>query len=356
MPVNKNAMTRYKILDELLSNRYHNYSLDDLTDEVNIRLAEMDPASSGVVRRTIEKDIRYLEVEGPFLVEIERYTVPLADGGRARLKHCVRYADGSYSIFKQPMSSEEKHLLREVMSLLGRFDGLPEMGSLERLRRELRIGDDITPVVLFSKNPIERTTILAQLFMSINHHQAVKIDYRTFVHPDKCLHLTVHPYLLKEFNRRWYLIGAVPPTMKLLTLALDRVENIAAAPEVDYQEPPVDILERYEDIVGVTYVEDAPVLDIVFWVSDQARGYVETKPIHDSHTPVRGKRETELRRCNPMLKGGAFYRIRCKENYELLRELASYGDDLLVISPTDVRDKLERRATRLCDAYKALRT
>lgn len=65
MPVNKNAMTRYKILDVLLSNRYHNYSLDDLTDEVNIRLAEMDPASSGVVRRTIEKDIRYLEVEGP---------------------------------------------------------------------------------------------------------------------------------------------------------------------------------------------------------------------------------------------------------------------------------------------------
>lgn len=35
MPANKNAMTRYKILDDLLSNRYHNYSLDDLTEEVN---------------------------------------------------------------------------------------------------------------------------------------------------------------------------------------------------------------------------------------------------------------------------------------------------------------------------------
>ena len=34
MPANKNAMTRYMILDELLSNRYHNYSLDDLTEEV----------------------------------------------------------------------------------------------------------------------------------------------------------------------------------------------------------------------------------------------------------------------------------------------------------------------------------
>lgn len=38
MPKNKNGMTRYQILDELLSNRYHNYSIDDLTNEVNRRL------------------------------------------------------------------------------------------------------------------------------------------------------------------------------------------------------------------------------------------------------------------------------------------------------------------------------
>lgn len=75
MPANKNAMTRYKILDDLLSNRYHNYSLDDLTEEVNLRLSEMYPDTNGVVRRTIEKDIFYLEYEGPFLVDIERYTV-----------------------------------------------------------------------------------------------------------------------------------------------------------------------------------------------------------------------------------------------------------------------------------------
>ncbi len=75
MPANKNAMTRYKILDDLLSSRYHNYSIDDLTEEVNNRLAEMYSERDRVGRRTIEKDIYYLEYEGPFLVEIERYTV-----------------------------------------------------------------------------------------------------------------------------------------------------------------------------------------------------------------------------------------------------------------------------------------
>ncbi len=48
MPANKNAMTRYKILDELLSSRYHNYSIDDLTEEVSNRLCEKDSHSNGV--------------------------------------------------------------------------------------------------------------------------------------------------------------------------------------------------------------------------------------------------------------------------------------------------------------------
>ena len=47
MPANKNAMTRYKILDELLSSRYHNYSLDDLTEEVSNRLAVLSTGYGG---------------------------------------------------------------------------------------------------------------------------------------------------------------------------------------------------------------------------------------------------------------------------------------------------------------------
>ena len=75
MPANKNAMPRYKILDELLSSRYYNYSLDDFTEEVSKRLADMYPETNGVVRRTIEKDINYLEYDGPFMVDIERYSI-----------------------------------------------------------------------------------------------------------------------------------------------------------------------------------------------------------------------------------------------------------------------------------------
>ena len=40
MPANKNAETRYKILDQLLANRYHHYSTLDLLELVNEELAD----------------------------------------------------------------------------------------------------------------------------------------------------------------------------------------------------------------------------------------------------------------------------------------------------------------------------
>ena len=104
MPRTKNALSRYKILDELLSDRYHCYTLDSLTEIVGERL--MDLGQDPVSRRQIEKDIQYLEYGGEFLAEIERYT---ADGEACFNKKLMktvwrkglRYADPSYSIFKK---------------------------------------------------------------------------------------------------------------------------------------------------------------------------------------------------------------------------------------------------------------
>lgn len=62
MPANKNAVTRYYILDKLLANRYHNYSTEDLCRLVNEELEERE---QHVSRRTIELDLHYLEHLNP---------------------------------------------------------------------------------------------------------------------------------------------------------------------------------------------------------------------------------------------------------------------------------------------------
>lgn len=179
MPVNKNAMTRYKILDELLSSRYHNYSLDDLTEEVSNCLCKLDPKSNGVVRRTIEKDIYYLEKEGPFMVQIERYTVPGYNREKQKsfAKQCLRYANPSFSIFTKEMSDDEEYLLREALSLLGQFDGLPNLEALEGLRLGLGVRNNDRKIISLAKNPQENSSILGELFTAISHKQVIELHY-----------------------------------------------------------------------------------------------------------------------------------------------------------------------------------
>lgn len=358
MPANKNAMTRYKILDDLLSNRYHNYSLDDLTEEVNLRLSEMYPDTNGVVRRTIEKDIFYLEYEGPFMVDIERYTVEAysKEKQKSYAKQCLRYVNPAFSIFKKQLSADEEYLLSEALTLLGQFDGLPNLIGLESLRLGLGLRKPQRQIISLSKNPLEASNILGELFSAISQKLTITLEYHTFKAKDVRLSVNLYPYLLKEYNRRWFLIAAAESDGKLLTFSLDRIDDVKILPTHKYIEYEGDINEIYEDIIGVTYKEESPVYKILFWVSNLSADYVATKPLHDSQRNIGSDREAELRCQFPSLKEGRFFLIECKENYELIRELTSFGKDLVVLSPCPIKDIVEKRILEMIEIYSNLRT
>lgn len=353
MPTNKNAMTRYKILDELLSDRYHEYSLDELTEEVNKGLEELYPDTDGVGRRMIEKDIHYLEYEGPFLAEMEHYSAPAYDREKQRSysKRCIRYKDPSFSIFKKDLSDDEEYLLREALSLLGQFDGLPNLNALENLRLGLGARHSGKAIMSLTRNPLENSNLFGELFTVISQQQVIELHYNTFQNPGKPLQLNVFPYLLKEYNRRWFLFAAAESNNKLLCFGLDRIEKIKPLPSHKYTDYNGNINDIFEDVIGVTIHEESPIYHIVFWVSNLSKDYVATKPIHESQRNVSGEEETNLRQENPELQEGRFFRIDCKENYELIRELTNFGQELIVIQPLYIREKIIKWSEKLYKRY-----
>jgi len=346
-------MTRYKILDDLLSDRYHCYTLDSLTEKVGERLVNM--GLSPVSRRQIEKDIQYLEYGSEFLVDIERYT---ADGDacfnnklmKAVYRKGLRYADPSFSIFKKKLSDDEKNLMRDLLSLVGQFNGLPELETLEDMRQRLQLGEEKQCISL-SKNPLEGTNTFGTLYASISHKQVVELTYHTYRDVNAKKQIVVSPQLLKEYNRRWFLICITNTDNKVLTFALDQLDTITQCPTNVYKEYDGDLNERYEDIVGITYFEDKPVEHIVFWVSDNSMTYVLTKPIHESQKHYTGDNESALRKQYSSLQGGAFYSIDCIVNYELVRELMSFGPDLLVLEPTSLTNEIVEKLNTHYKAY-----
>lgn len=355
MPANKNALTRIVLLDRLLADRYHAYSIQDMTDYLERELPQYG-LEGGVSKRCVEKDIEYMEYGFPILIEFERYTVDAhsAAADRVYRKRCIRYADPTFSIFKGKLTDEEKGLLVAALSTLGSFEGLDGFGWLDDFSKRLGLVET-KPVILMSKNLLENKTLMAEAFSAIRACSVIRLHYRLFNNTEERV-VIISPHLLKEYNRRWYLIGSADDTGKILTFALDRIRSIEVLPGYDFRDAPEDLSERYEDIIGVSYYEGGEILKIIFWVSDKSAPYVDTKPLHGSQTRIRGEKEECIRKQFPVPSGGSIFSIDCMENYELIRELCSYGGDLKVLSPRSVVDSVRGRIDSMFDLYHGERT
>ena len=129
MPVNKNALLRYKIIDRCLRNRYRRWTIEDLVDAVSDALYDMEGISKGVSLRTIQNDIQIMRSDKlGYNAPIEVYD----------LKY-YRYADPDYSITDMPLTAEDFNLLTKAVELLGEIEGKPEMQRLGRVWRNRSI-------------------------------------------------------------------------------------------------------------------------------------------------------------------------------------------------------------------------
>lgn len=205
-------------------------------------------------------------------------------------------------------------------------------------------------IISFSKNLKSNSTLIAGLFTKIKLKCVITLHYHTF--GDASIRtVDVTPHILKEYNNRWFLIASACDSGKILTFPLDRIDSFNDSFVSPYIPMPDDLFERFEDMVGMSYKEDAIVEKIVFWVSDKSKDYVHTKPIHESQRCLRNENALAMMKEFPSLSGGELFQINCIENYELIRELCSFGPDLVVLSPAHLRNKIHDRLRQMIEHY-----
>jgi len=367
---------RLKLLDELLSTEW--LTVKDLTKRINDRLSDecralgLKDENYNVTERCIRADIEYLEhkslwvnmgvtdddnesEEEETLIarKWEKLPNPKYCGKAISLKK-FHYRKEGFSIFMPKLSVEEQDLLRAAISIIGQFDGLPIFKGLENLRKSLNLKPK-EKILSVSHNPLEDSSILGELYLAITYKSVVELNYFLFASPEKIKTIIFHPYFLKEYNGRWYVIGAADSDMKILNFALDRISSITPLKIKTFKKAPVDIEEWCEDVIGVTVDENSPVYDILFWVSDKSKHYVASKPLHISQKHHRSDDE-KLRKSFPSLDGGWFFSIQCRMNYELIRELSSFGPELIVLTPKFIQEKIIERIDQMRQKYSTFGT
>lgn len=337
MPTNKNAQLRYQILDRCFSDFHHKYSIEDLLGKVNEAL--IDLFGTRISIRQIREDIKYMKDRVTYNAPIEAYPY---EGHKCY----YRYSDKNFSIFNNELSAEEVASLRSTIDLLGRFRGVPTNAWLEDVISNLEFRFDVRPnpenVVSFEHNDrLKGTEFLGELIDSALNHQPLNLLYRTFAGNESTT--TIHPYHIKQFNDRWFLIGLQEGSCGnyITNKALDRIVKFSRSHVPFIPNTDIDFNEYFKNVVGVTLPEDHPEPEEVLLKFDEARfPYVVNKPIHLSQE-VADEQEHIIR-------------LSVRPNKELEARIFSYGNQVEVLKPEWLRRQITEKLREILKKYSSV--
>ena len=344
MPVNKHALIRYRTLDKCFSNFARRYYIEDLIQACNDALYQhtgndkySDPLNPGISRRQVLVDIDFMESDAGWGAMIER----VKDGRRVY----YRYEDSEYTINNQPITDEEMAKLRETMLMLSRFKGLPQFEWMESLLTNLEdkfhLHGAAESVISMDGNAFA-TGIehLSPLFNAILNKTPLLIDYETF--DGTRYHWEIHPYHIKQYNNRWFLIGLNNDEYKNITnLSLDRIVSFEQVSTPFIENTIIEDFDDYfYDIVGVSFPPDGKVEKVLLQFSKRRFPYIVSKPIHGSQKTIS---PTE-----------GLISLDVIPNRELESIILSFGDDVEVLAPSSLRDAIATKIKNSSTKYESM--
>lgn len=334
MSTNKNATIRYQALNQCFQNPGRTYYIDDLIEACNDSLLEIDPNSTGIKRRQIFDDIKFMRDSKGFNAPIESYK----DGKKA----FYRYSDLSFSINNQPLNEREALQLKESLTTLSRFKGLPQFEWVDEMKARLEVSFRLKSeekVIEFEENQyLTGKENIGVLYDAIINKQVLKIQYQPFKRDGSML-MILHPYFLKQYNNRWFLFGKNGDAKSITTIALDRIESIQLVSEVYLPNMEINFEEYLDDVVGVSVPTDGIVEKVILKIDAESWPYIKTKPIHGSQ---KIKEQTSKY---------TIIELQVIPNYELETLIFSYAENIEVVGPETLRKKISERAFLLKEKY-----
>jgi predicted DNA-binding transcriptional regulator YafY len=337
MPVNRNALIRYRTIDKCLQNRRRKWTIENLIDACSEALYEYEGINKDISMRTIRLDLNAMRSDklgynAPIIVTDKKY---------------YSYEDADYSITNIPLTTQDLGILQEVSHLLKQFKGFTHFNEVSEMVNKLE--DKIyseqhhqAPVIDFEKNEL-LTGIqwLDVLYKAIVNKTTLLLTYQSFK-ARTANDIIFYPYLLKEYRNRWFVLGMKKQGKGIITFALDRIQNITPQDkELFIQHKNFDPHTYFNHVIGVTRNVAEQPTTILFWVSSYHAPYIKTKPIHASQKIVEE------------IKGGTHFSIEVIPNFELERELIGFGEGIKILSPNNMVRQIKRKIRLMKELYEA---
>ena len=115
----------------------------------------------------------------------------------------------------------------------------------------------------------------------------VKVGYRKYGSNEIKSTMTLEPYFVKLFNKRWYALVKFPePTGNLFTLAFDRIVSFEITNDKYVYDKDFDPAGWFRNCYGIVRDSDVPVEKIVIRAFGQEANYLRDLPFHSSQKEI----------------------------------------------------------------------
>ncbi|MGC9341882.1 MAG: helix-turn-helix transcriptional regulator [Bacteroidales bacterium] len=323
MKNNIQSFIRYRSIDRCLTEKGI-ASLEDM-----ITYCREDTGDETIASSQVEHDIEDMKKTEP-----DGYSAPISYNEQ---KAGYVYSKPGFTLNKIPLKEEENNLLVVTVNYLSQLRNHETLkglkGMIQKITDTLKIRNmgganrDFDFVQSEVTHSFGGSNFLPPIIKAIQNKSVLRIYYHPF-YEDKPYFTIVHPYLLKEYRNRWYLIGLNDIKKELRTYGLDRIWEIH---EIDQEYIPqkFNTKDYFRNTIGIISPIGEPP-EIRLSVSKHQAQYLITQPLHESQFIESENDESVI------------FQFKLHPTYEFKSFILSMGSDARVLSP----DKLKKDILR----------
>lgn len=324
MPEIKFFSDRLNIIDKCLGKRKQKiWTRNALIEEIDKELNEKglfdrrNKRAAGISERTFYDDIKYLK-------EVKKAPIVCKSG--------VYKYTSNFQLNTPAISKEDAQKLHEAIAFLKELDIVPGLEDIETIIFQLEDAanadiEDNGKIVQFEHHAILKglKQYFEILYNAIKNKTEIEVTYRKFFSKASKTY-TFHPYLLKEYINRWYVLGKIRNKDTIITLAIDRIEKIETTNNLYSPDPSFDATVYFAHAIGITFENNPKPETIKLRVLKKQAPYFENQPLHVSQ-----KKEKVYS------NGDTLFSLFVIVNIELKLLLMQYAHTVKVISPKRLR-------------------
>ena len=180
---------------------------------------------------------------------------------------------------------------------------------------------------------------LEDIIKAMRDNRVIFISYYSY-NVEKYNEFDIHPYFVKAFKKRWYVIAYSPGTDDVRCYALDRMENVMISDKVFKMPKDLKPADYFKDCFGIINNKNSEVQKVVLKVDAFQSNYIRNLPLHDSQKETRRTDEYSI------------FEYHLKPEFDFEQEIFSNMDTIEVLEPRWLRDEVAERLRNLMKKYK----